>query len=117
MTYTRESILNMAKGAIENRVNEEMAKVVDNVLDPMTKASAKRVLTLKIEVIPDDFRESMAIDVSVSSKLAQRLPASTMLQFGHINDELALLELQPQIPGQMDMFGAEEENPKILKMG
>ena len=51
---TRESIMRMAKGAFEERVDYEMAKVIDNILDLNTKATEKRKITLTIELKPDD---------------------------------------------------------------
>lgn len=38
MEDTRTSILQMARGAIMERIDYEMAKVVDNILDPNTEA-------------------------------------------------------------------------------
>ena len=52
MSDTKKSILQMAKGAIEERVDYETNRVVDNILDPNTKAAAKRKITLTIEFAP-----------------------------------------------------------------
>lgn len=38
----KKSILEMSMGAILERVDYEMGKVMDNILDPNTKATAKR---------------------------------------------------------------------------
>lgn len=43
----RDSIMSMARGAFEERVDYEMDKVIQNILDPNTKATAKRKITLK----------------------------------------------------------------------
>ena len=42
MEDTRTSILQMARGAIMERIDYEMTKVVDNILDPNTEASHSR---------------------------------------------------------------------------
>ena len=55
----RNSIMQMAKGAFQERVDYEMARVIDNILDPNTKATAKRKITLTIELTPDDERENI----------------------------------------------------------
>lgn len=52
----RSSILQMARGAFQERVDYEMGRVVDNILDLNTKATAKRKITLTIELTPDDER-------------------------------------------------------------
>ena len=55
----RDSIMSMARGAFEERVDYEMDKVIQNILDPNTKATAKRKITLTIELTPDDERRVM----------------------------------------------------------
>ena len=50
----RDSIMSMARGAFEERVDYEMDKVIQNILDPNTKATAKRKITLTIELTPED---------------------------------------------------------------
>ena len=42
------SLLDMANGAIKERIDYEMGRVMQNISDPNTKASAKREITLKI---------------------------------------------------------------------
>ena len=54
MNENRDSIMRMARGAFEERVDYEMDKVIQNILDPNTKATAKRKITLTIELTPDD---------------------------------------------------------------
>ena len=47
----RDSIMSDARrGAFEERVDYEMDKVIQNILDPNTKATAKRKITLTIEL-------------------------------------------------------------------
>lgn len=46
---TRESILQMGRGAFAERADYEMRKVIDNILDPNTKATAKRKITLTLD--------------------------------------------------------------------
>lgn len=55
----RDSIMSMARGAFEERVDYEMDKVIQNILDPNTKATAKRKITLTIELTPDDERRTI----------------------------------------------------------
>ena len=50
----RDSIMSMARGAFEERVDYEMDKVIQNILDPNTKATAKRKITLTIELTGHD---------------------------------------------------------------
>lgn len=59
----RDSIMSMARGAFEERVDYEMDKVIQNILDPNTKATAKRKITLTIELTPDDERRTIGVQV------------------------------------------------------
>ena len=52
MNENRDSIMRMARGAFEERVDYEMDKVIQNILDPNTKATAKRKITPTIELTP-----------------------------------------------------------------
>lgn len=113
----RESVLRMAQGAFEERVDRAMAEALDNILDPNTKATAKRSITLNIELRPDEERSHIEVSVSVKTKLATLNPVPTSLAIvADGNGELVVAEMIPQIPGQMSMAGDIQEEPKILKL-
>lgn len=75
----RDSIMSMARGAFEERVDYEMDKVIQNILDPNTKATAKRKITLTIELTPDDERRTIGVSVTAKSTLAATNPVATAL--------------------------------------
>lgn len=113
----RNSIMQMARGAFQERVDYEMTRVIDNILDPNTKATAKRKITLTIELVPDDERENIAVAVTAKSTLASTNPVTTALFIARTrNGERLIGEKVPQIPGQMRMDGTEQEPPKLLKL-
>jgi len=117
MNETRNSILQMAKGAFEERVDYEMTRVIDNILDRKTKATAKRKITLTIELTPDDERQRIQVAVTAKSTLAATNPVATSLCItSDGNGEMIVAEMVPQIPGQMKMDGTQQEQPKILKL-
>ena len=113
----RESVLRMAQGAFEERVDRAMEEAIDNILDPNTKATAKRSITLNIELRPDEERSHIEVSVSVKTKLATLNPVPTSLAIvADDNGELVVAEMVPQVPGQMSMAGDIQEEPKILKL-
>lgn len=113
----RSSLLQMAKGAIQERVDYEVARVVDNILDMNTEAKVKRKVVLTIVMIPDDDRQVVKIEASAKSTLAPVVPVGTSLMItADNNGEMILAEIVPQIPGQISMNGSEQEAPKILKI-
>lgn len=110
----RDSIMSMARGAFEERVDYEMDKVIQNILDPNTKATAKRKITLTIELTPDDERRTIGVSVTAKSTLAATNPVATALYVtSDGNGELVVAEMVPQVPGQMNMDGTQQEAPKI----
>lgn len=112
----RESILRMAAGAIEERVDCEVGRVIDNILDPTTKPDAKRKITITLEFQPDSERRHISLHASAKSTLAATTPVSTaMVITADGNGELVVAEMVPQIPGQRSMDGGEQAQPKILK--
>lgn len=117
MTGTKASILQMAKGAIQERVDYEVSKVIDNILDVNTEAKAKRKITLTIEMKPDENRQFISLSASAKSTLAPVIPIGTTLGIAaDSNGEMVIVESTPQVPGQLSMSGTEQEPPKLLKI-
>ena len=113
----RDSIMRMARGAFEERVDYEMEKVIENILDVNTKATAKRKITLTIELTPDDERQTIHVAVTAKSTLAATNPVTTSLYCtSDANGELVVAEMVPQVPGQMKLDGSQQEPPKLLKL-
>ncbi len=113
----RESILRMAHGAIEESVDYEVSRVIDNILDVNTKPDAKRKITVTLEFIPDAERKHIALFASAKSALVPTAAVATsMVITSDGNGEMVVAEMVPQIPGQLRMDGSEQEPPKILKL-
>ena len=113
----RSSLLQMAKGAIQERVDYEVSRVVDNILDMNTEAKVKRKVVLTIVMVPDDDRQVVKIEASAKSTLAPVTPVGTSLVItADSNGEMMLAEIIPQVPGQMSLTGEVQEEPKILKI-
>lgn len=114
---TRSSILQMAKGAIQERVDYEVSKVIDNILDINTEATAKRKITLTVELKPDENRQFIRVNASAKSTLAPVVPIGTTLGIAaDENGEMVIVESVPQVPGQISMDGTEQDAPKLLKI-
>lgn len=113
----RSSILQMAQGAIQERVDYEVSRIVDNILDVNTEPTVKRKVVLTIELIPDEHRRVITMKASAKSTLAPTTPiASSLMITSDGLGEMVVAEITPQVPGQMNMSGEEQEAPKILKI-
>lgn len=113
MDQQSKSILQMARGAIQERADYEMTKLLDNILDPNTKATAKRKLVITLELQPDDTRQNIAVSCTAKSTLAVTNPVTTSL---YVADGETIVEMVPQVPGQIAMDGNEQEAPPMLRL-
>lgn len=113
----KASILQMARGAIQERVDYEVSRIVENILDVNTEACVERKLTLTIKLKPDENRQYIKIAASAVSKLAPATPVGTTLGIAADgNGEMVIVESVPQVPGQMSLDGTEQETPKMLRI-
>lgn len=99
------SLIDMANGAIKERLDYEMGRVIQNISDPNTKATAKRTITVKITLEPDEERQHVEVSATASSTLAALHPVKTALAVGQEGGHTVAVELTPQIPGQFDTYG------------
>lgn len=109
---TRKSILEMCNGAFQERADYEMSRLIENIMDANTNPTAKRKLTITLELIPDDGRQNIAVRCNVKSVLAPTSPVVTML---YATGE-QVVEMVPNIPGQLAFDGTEQQSPAILKI-
>lgn len=114
----KKSILEMAMGGIEEVVNREVDRVICNVMDPSTKATAKRKIVLTLTFEPDETRGRLDLDVQAKSTLAPIVPIKTALCITKgRGGELLMAEMMPQVPGQIDMDGDETPEPAMARVG
>lgn len=109
----KKSILAMCNGAFQERTDYEMNRLIENILDPNTDPLAKRKIQITLELKPDADRTTVAVNCSVKSSLAPTYPVATMLYIA-AND--TVLEMTPQIPGQVNFDGEEQEAPVQLRL-
>lgn len=113
----KRSILEMSRGAILERADYEMGKVIDNILDINTKPTAKRKLTITLELVPSSDRCTITVNTTAKSTLCPTDPVTTSLYInGNIaTGEMDVVEMVPQIPGQYSMGGETQDAPNLLK--
>lgn len=102
-------------GAITERFNQELSNVLRNAMDPNTDAKAKRTLTIKIDVTPNESRTLAKFAVAVTSKLAASKPFAQDAFIREDEDgNFTATEVTMQVPGQIDMDGEEQPLPNVL---
>lgn len=73
---------------------------------------------MTIEFAPDDERQNISVSVTVKYTLAPMVPSKTTLWVAGDGapGECRVVEMVPQVPGQMSMDGGEQEAPASLKL-
>lgn len=113
----KASILDMGRGAIKERVDYEMNKVLNNILDPNTKPTGRRKVTVCLELIPSADRMTITVQTTAKCTLCPTEPVTTSLFItGDGDGQLVVAEMVPQVPGQMGMDGGEQSEPKVLRL-
>lgn len=102
----------LANGAIQEKLDGELKKVFDNIHDPNTKAEDKRIVTIKLEFVPDENRQTVKLNSNISVKLANvRDVAVTVLTDRDLSDgKIAAKELKSNAPGQT--YFDDDLNPR-----
>lgn len=92
----------VAGGALQRKVNQAFAQVVENMCDPNTAPDKKREINIKIQFAQDSYGGQCNCQVGVSTKLAQALPVKTMFltEKNLETGEVYANEYGSQIPGQ-----------------
>lgn len=95
----------IAEGALQEKINAAMRKVLENMQDPNTPYKVKRGITVKIGFTQMESRTDAVVDVSVETKLAPSSPISTMMAIGKDlrNGEVYAAEYGNQVKGQMSL--------------
>lgn len=96
------NILQLAQGAVQEKLDREFEKVFENIQDPNVNATAKRTITLKIDLVPDDVRQVVKTNVTATSKLAPTDPVTTTILTGKdlTTNKIEARELQSGVPSQ-----------------
>lgn len=92
-----------AGGALLERVNMELGKVLENIQDPNTDATKKRKVTITLDIEPNERRELANIVTTVKSSFAPLTAVTGSLMIGHDGKRVIGKELKSSMPGQYMM--------------
>ena len=110
---------NIAGGALQEKVDAAMRKVLDNMQDPNTPWKVKRQITVKIAFTQNEERDDTAVDLSVETKLAPVSPVRTRMTIGRdLRDgEVYAEEYGRQITGQMSLELEQGPSGTVMASG
>lgn len=95
----------IAGGALQEKANAAMKKILENLQDPNTPWKNKRSITIKLSFTQNEDRDDTAVELSVDTKLAPVSPVVTRMAIGKdLNTgETYAQEYGKQIRGQMSL--------------
>lgn len=76
-------------GAALEMVNNALAEVWENILDPNTESTTKRSVVMKLEFKPSADRSSSPVSIKVEKKLAPQAAVSAHVNIGTDHDGIA----------------------------
>ena len=111
MKPSQLSLTNLGGGVAVEKFGDELAKVVENILDPKTEAGAMREISLKVKIKPAQDRTFGAVLVETNSKLAPNVAYGTKAFFGVDKEGLPLaFGSDPKQTTITDFMGADTTN-------
>ncbi|HFZ6690620.1 TPA: hypothetical protein ACGPSI_002098 [Streptococcus agalactiae] len=102
----------IAEGGLQEKLDNELEQVFDNILDLNTEAKAKRKITITLTMSSNEERTVVDTIMEVKSKLAPQNGVATTILVGRDYDtgQAHANELKSTVPGQMYF----DENGEIL---
>ncbi|UYL94166.1 hypothetical protein PK52_gp51 [Geobacillus phage vB_GthS_PK5.2] len=90
-----------ADGAVAERFNQELQKVLENIADPNTDPKKPRKVTLTVTLKADEKRDLAMVSVTAKSTLVPATPIETKLVMDYdSNGRVTGAELKSGIKGQ-----------------
>ena len=103
----------MKQGAVAEQFNDALQRVLENVVDPNTKAEAVRAVTLKVTLKPDEERDMMIIKASVTAKLASADELTSRAFIVHTREGVKAAEHDPNQGNLYDEPAEADDAPSI----
>jgi len=108
------TIFTIGNGVLAELFDRELEKVVEDVLDLNSIATAPRSITIKVMVKPDENRNFGHVGITVASSIGKPKPVGSTMYFGRKNGKIIAVENMAQAE-MFDKLGPRkvaEFNPK-----
>lgn len=99
------TLANIANGAAVELFAREFQRALENIDDPNTKAKAKRTITVKVILTPDEARDRIDAAVAVESKFPSVKPGTSTMYLGRRGGKVHATEVNPKQPSLFDPPG------------
>lgn len=104
-----------AGGALQEKFDDAMEKVLQNMTDPNTPWKNKRKITVEVTFEQDETRDDASVEVSVVPKLAAVKPVKTRMSIGKdiLTGKCYAEEYGNSIRGQMSLEDLQKQNESV----
>lgn len=108
---SRVNLETFAGGALQEKFDDAVKKVLENLMDPNTPWKNKRKIAIEVSFEQNEDRDDASVSVSVVTKLAPVKPIGTRMSIGKDLDtkEVFAEEYGSQCRGQITMEQYQEE--------
>lgn len=79
MSQINLNLSQLANGGIQEKINSELEKVLDNIMDPNTSPKEKRKLVITLTFSPNEDRSLITTEDNIKPSLAAQNNVSTMI--------------------------------------
>lgn len=120
MKTITKSILEAFHGALLEKADNELLRVLANIADINTSATKKRKITIELEFVPANDRKRVRVLASAKSKIEPTAPIETTLfTVSEVDQETGVVktqlhEVMDVPPGQINLDGVIAEQEIIL---
>lgn len=80
------SLADLAEGAVEERFNQELQKVLSNIADPNTDPKKARKITVTVTLKANEKRDIVSTTIDAKSNVTPAYAISTMIVLGQDNN-------------------------------
>ena len=106
------SVLDFANGAITERINFELTKIMENIMDKNTDEKARK-LTIEISIVPINDRSAVNLTTVVKKKLSTTSSVSTQMAIQTADNRINGYEMSAIPDGQKNIFGEVHETKYV----
>ena len=111
-----KSLDQLMDGALVERFNQELSKLMDNVFDMRTDPNKRRRISLIFDFKPNERRDAAEMSADVKIVTAPPVPLTqTVLMSISDDGHVRITERTDQIPGQINFEGKEAPMPKMIE--
>ena len=89
------SLATLGRGAVIERFDDELRRVLENIMDPNTADGAREVI-VKVKIEPNEERNSASVGIFVASKVQGPKAVPTIIYMGKDRGQAVAFEYNPE---------------------